>query len=347
MEKLKLLFIVPHYNNAKKLKRCVESILQNTSNEYDFKILIIDDFSRAEIRNSLKYFEEIKNTLVIYLSENKGVSTARNSGLNYAIRNQFTHLTFVDCDDHLINKIQVLDFNEPDLTIYESIETNDLYELHNQYNNFIIKINTNDIYDWREILLQYSIRPNSVRVISSCWGKIYSLEPIIKNKLFFNTKMNTFEDVHFLLRFLLVSRKVCFQKVLLYVHTNNNSYTSETFGGNRSPNALFSFLMLPNILKKLFNKFDITEVFNRHHFLACYYSIGFIRSAINRNNISGIIGLYTFIRRRLQSTLVRKCFFGYNSEVAGGRLGLKVMILLNMPLALTISLIYIARKRYQ
>ena len=53
MTKIKLLFIVPHYNNAKKLKRCINSIHQNTSDEYDFKILVIDDFSEIKIRNLL------------------------------------------------------------------------------------------------------------------------------------------------------------------------------------------------------------------------------------------------------------------------------------------------------
>ena len=54
MTKLKLLFIVPHYNNARKLKRCIDSIHQNTSDKYDFKILIIDDFSEIKIRNLLQ-----------------------------------------------------------------------------------------------------------------------------------------------------------------------------------------------------------------------------------------------------------------------------------------------------
>lgn len=347
MTQLKLLFIVPHFNNAKKLKRCIESIHQNISNDYDYEILVIDDYSNTNTRNLIRNFEAIKNTHFIYLNKNMGVSNARNSGLRYATSNSFTHVTFVDCDDHLINKIQFLDFKESDLTIYESIETKDLYHEYDEYHNFIIKININDTQDWRKILINYSIKPNTIRVISSCWSKIYLLKPIIENKLFFNTKMNTFEDVHFLLRYLLISNKVEFKKILLYAHTNNKSYASETFGGNRSPNTLFSFLLIPKILSKLFIKFDISEIFDRHHFLACYYSIGFIRSAINRNSIADAFSLYLFIKKRLQSNLVRRCFQRYNYLTAGGRLGLKIMILLNMPLVLTISLIYIAKKRYQ
>ena len=98
-----------------------------------------------------------------------------------------------------MTKFRFLDFKESDLTIYESIETKDLYDQYNEYQDFVIKVSINDIYGWREILIQYSIRPNTIRVISSCWSKMYSLKPIIENKLLFNTKMNTFEDVHFLL----------------------------------------------------------------------------------------------------------------------------------------------------
>lgn len=347
MTRLKLLFILPHYNNLNKLKRCIDSIYQNKSNDYGFEILIIDDFSDEKIRNLLIKFERINNTHVMFMDRNRGVSNARNFGLSYAIGNQFTHVTFIDCDDHLIDKIQAKDFKDSDLTIYESVETQDLYDQHNDYHDFIIKINTNDTQDWKKILVQYSIRPNTTRVISSCWGKVYSLKPIINNKIFFHEKMSTFEDVHFLLRYLLVSNKVNFKKTLLYVHTNDNSYASETFGGNRGPGELFSFLMLPSIISKLFNKFDISEVFDRNHFLACYYSISFIRSAVNRNSISAAFDLYLFIRRRLKSPLVRRCFQGYNCRIAGGRLGIKILILLNMPLVLTAILFYIAKKRYQ
>jgi hypothetical protein len=346
MTKIKLLFIVPHYNNAKKLKRCINSIHQNTSDEYDFKILVIDDFSEIKIRNLLKNFEEIGKIHVIYLNKNMGVSNARNFGLSYAISNQFTHITFVDCDDHLINKIQIIDFKDSELTIYESIETNDLYDKYNEYHKFFIKLNANDIYDWRKILLQYSTRPNTVRFISSCWSKIYLLKPIIENKLFFNTKMKTFEDVHFLLRYLMVSNKLVFKKIPLYAHTNSSSYASATFAVNKDPNTLFSFLMLPNILVKLFKKFNISEKFDRHHFLACYYSIIFIMLAINRKNILSAINLYFFIKKRLKSNLVQRCFRGYNWKLAGGRLSFKILTRLNMPLVLSVILIYIAKKRY-
>ena len=86
--------IVPVYNAAEYLPRCIESILCQTHRNLD--ILLIDDGSTdgcGEVCDS--YAREDSRIRVIH-QQNSGVSTARNAGLD-AARGDW--IGFVDADD--------------------------------------------------------------------------------------------------------------------------------------------------------------------------------------------------------------------------------------------------------
>ena len=75
MEKL-FSIIVPVYNTEKYLNKCIDSILNQTINNYE--IIIINDGSTD---NSLKKLSKYKNkdNIKIINQENKGLSSARNT----------------------------------------------------------------------------------------------------------------------------------------------------------------------------------------------------------------------------------------------------------------------------
>lgn len=86
--------IIPVYNVEKYLEKCVESILQQTFQ--DFEIILIDDGSTdgsGEICDA--YAKKNKKIRVIH-KENEGVSSARNRGLE---ENENELITFIDPDD--------------------------------------------------------------------------------------------------------------------------------------------------------------------------------------------------------------------------------------------------------
>lgn len=86
--------IVPVYNAAETLRPCVDSILNL---EYqDYELLLIDDGSTD---NSLSICEEYANRdkrIQVFHQNNRGVSSARNKGLQLCSGNW---VTFVDSDD--------------------------------------------------------------------------------------------------------------------------------------------------------------------------------------------------------------------------------------------------------
>ncbi|MBR7165335.1 MAG: glycosyltransferase [Clostridia bacterium] len=93
----KLSLIVPIYNVAPWLCRCLDSILRQTLN--DVEILAVNDGSTDESPRILEeYAEAHPGRIQIFHKENGGLSDARNFGLAHATGE---YVAFVDSDDTL------------------------------------------------------------------------------------------------------------------------------------------------------------------------------------------------------------------------------------------------------
>lgn len=82
--------IIPYYNRPEKLKRCVDSILKQTYQ--NFEIIIIDDCSPTPL--TLDDNDQIvikRNTI------NSGPGVSRNNGMELA---KGKYIAFLDCDDY-------------------------------------------------------------------------------------------------------------------------------------------------------------------------------------------------------------------------------------------------------
>ena len=86
--------IVPVYNVEKYLKKCIESIINQT---YDnLEIILIDDGSTDKSGKICDEYRDKDKRIIVEHILNKGVSNARNTGLNIAKGNW---VVFVDSDD--------------------------------------------------------------------------------------------------------------------------------------------------------------------------------------------------------------------------------------------------------
>lgn len=90
--------LVPVYNVAPYLKRCVESLLAQTYT--DFEVLLVDDGSTDGSAAICDECAANDKRIQVVHQDNQGVSAARNTGLDWA-RAQATseYITFVDSDD--------------------------------------------------------------------------------------------------------------------------------------------------------------------------------------------------------------------------------------------------------
>lgn len=88
--------IVPIYNVSKYLRRCLDSIINQSFK--DFECLLIDDGSTDDSPMICKKYAERDERFQFFQKENGGVSTARNLGLKHA---KGTWICFIDSDDYV------------------------------------------------------------------------------------------------------------------------------------------------------------------------------------------------------------------------------------------------------
>ena len=106
MKRIKFSIIIPVYNTQKYIQRCLESVFNQTYENYE--VIVVNDGSTDNSEEEIKSYKNIK-----YIKQkNKGLSSARNIGVKKATGD---YIIFLDSDD--------------------SIESNLLEELNNKINN--------------------------------------------------------------------------------------------------------------------------------------------------------------------------------------------------------------------
>lgn len=88
--------IVPVYNVENCIKKCLDSILNQTFTNLD--IVIIDDGSTDESFTILQEYSKYDQRIRLFHQKNQGISTTRNNGVKYS---RGEYLTFVDSDDYV------------------------------------------------------------------------------------------------------------------------------------------------------------------------------------------------------------------------------------------------------
>ena len=207
----KISVVIPVYNNEKYIKYCINSILEQTFE--DFELLLIDDGSTDDSGAICdQYAKKDARTKVIH-QENAGVSSARNRGIKEA---QGTYLMFCDSDDWVhpnwceelysciveyTNAFVVCDVQKVNLdgesvarTYLENVETN------NKQTYFDV---------WKMGLSGYSV------------NKIYDRKKIIMNSIFFPQDISYAEDVVFNINYYKTCTDVILLSKQLYYYRDN------------------------------------------------------------------------------------------------------------------------------
>lgn len=158
--------VVPVYNVEQYLTRCIESILNQTYN--NFEIILVDDGSPDSCPQICDKYKEKRNVSVIH-QKNKGLSAARNAGIKMA---KGKYICFIDSDDYINpNMISVLYNNLINYNCEISCCGHaDIYESGN-----VTKNNRNKIkkYSSKEALRIF-MYTNEIDVVA--WNKLYSKE---------------------------------------------------------------------------------------------------------------------------------------------------------------------------
>lgn len=171
---IKYSFIVPVYNTEKYLKKCLDSLVNQTYK--DFEIIIVNDGSTDNSINIInEYSKKYKNIKVIN-QKNGGLSHARNEGVKNA---NGKYILFVDSDDYveteLLNEVDKK-IDDVDLLRFQIITENENYQLMKIYKEK--EFNSLNGYEAIKIISNYFF-------VEPAWCYVYNKEFYLKNKFEF------------------------------------------------------------------------------------------------------------------------------------------------------------------
>ena len=118
----KVSIIIPCYNSAKTLKKCLDSIINQTYK--NIEIILVDDFSIDNTVEIIKDYAKSNSNIKFFLSDKKGVSNARNLGLKEATGD---YIQFVDSDDFFLHLdvieilVKCIEENRVDMVVFNFI----------------------------------------------------------------------------------------------------------------------------------------------------------------------------------------------------------------------------------
>ena len=111
--------IVPCYNQVQYLDECLQSVLDQTYQ--DWECIIVNDGSPDNTEQVAKKWVERDSRFKYFYKENGGLSSARNFGIK---KSEGDWIQFLDCDDYISNEKFEIIFNIPNSSHYDILISN-------------------------------------------------------------------------------------------------------------------------------------------------------------------------------------------------------------------------------
>lgn len=209
--------IVPIYKVEKYIRRCVESILNQSYK--NIEIILVDDGSPDNCGRIIDTYEDSR--IIILHKENGGLSDARNYGMKYITGE---YIFFLDSDDwidvdaikSLVNIIKRYKADVVQCGFYYVYDEYLLYDNrhYNEEDNLVLLDNESLM---RELIINEKVK-------NFAWGKLYKAD-LVKDQFF--RKGVIFEDIfwtHLIMSN--VSKYVIYHKALYYYVQRDDSIVS-------------------------------------------------------------------------------------------------------------------------
>ena len=214
MNNIKVSVIVPVYNGGEYICDTLNLLLKQDFEGYE--LVIIDDGSTDDSLDLIK--KTLKNTTVphqIIHQENKGVSSARNVGIE---KSNGEYLVFVDCDDCVSsNHIS---------SLYRNIKDFSLTQFVKKDNNYTSKPYN---YTQKQMSAHEFIKKELNMEIPFHFAQLmYKKEIIQKNNIRFLENVTYGEDTHFALKALIHGENIQISNEVTYYYIQHSDSAIQT-----------------------------------------------------------------------------------------------------------------------
>jgi len=253
----KVSVIIPVYNTEKYLKKCLDSVVNQTLK--DIEIICIND---ASTDNSLKilqdYAKNDKRIKVINLSENKGAGYAKNIGLK-VVKGEY--IGFVDPDDYI------------DLNYYEELYKKAIVKNADVVKCDVIVVETNN--EKKHSNLNCLIKEKSKFYFSYEYtSAIYKFSLIFDNYIIFPEDLIVGEDVIFLHKAVIKSHIIeIINNINYYYIRRDNSLNTDIYDESRMKSAIKTMEYRAQNYNQAFLDGDITQKVYLNEYLANILSL--------------------------------------------------------------------------
>lgn len=208
--------IVPAYNVEKYVGKCLSSLMNQTYT--NIEIIVVDDGSADRTSEILDDYSKRDNRINVIHKSNRGVSEARNTGIDVS---NGDYIVFVDADDYLDS--QYVDYmmhlaNVADADFCMSKNCFTKMKEAQVYTDNIQNLSS----DQATALLLSPV------VIVGCWNKLFKREFLIKNNLRFSSTLFYGEGLHFITRASVLANVVTVGERKVYFYRRNNEVSATT-----------------------------------------------------------------------------------------------------------------------
>ena len=184
--------IIPVYNAEDHLSKCINSVISQSYANWE--LFLINDGSTDKSGEICDNYALLDNRINVFHQNNKGVSSARNIGLNKATGEW---ITFIDSDDYvnkryLENLISHVDESIDLVISYSEQICNNLSTKENYSSILITPTNLSNMFI-----------ENDMHWHTAPWSKLFNNKLIQKNNIRFKEKMHWCEDAVFLFTYML------------------------------------------------------------------------------------------------------------------------------------------------
>ena len=218
--------IMPAKNSGAYIRRCIESVLSQKFT--DWELLIINDGSTDDTVVTAMSFSKDDERIRVFDSQGKGVSAARNYGMELSTGD---HIAFIDSDDsvdpeYLSVLVELAEKNNADIS---------QCSLYYRYDNGTVvqeKETEDAVYNGHDDIMNAYFSGMVGKICLAAWGKLFRRE--LLNGIRFDETLTIQEDAFFTFQCAMKSSKIaCCNRALYYYYQNSASVMNRAFDGSK------------------------------------------------------------------------------------------------------------------